>query len=97
MPNKIATSFRINKNEVQDNVRKYPSISQIIKQQIESLKAAKVPPLIEQVNPIIDWLNCYCENHKHLLEVLEKVSSTINDLDIPGKKKFIQQTWFNKG
>lgn len=91
MPNKVTTSFRININEVQNVVKKYPSILQIIKQQIESLKATTVPPLIEQVNPIIDWLNCYCETHKHLLDILEKVLSTINDFDIPGKESL-----FNK-
>jgi len=91
MVNRVTTSFRINVNEVQKNIKKYPLISEILQLQLESLKIATVPPLIEQVNPIIDWLNCYCENHKHLLDVLEKALSTINDFDIAGKESL-----FNK-
>ena len=62
MPNKIKTSFRINKSKILCIVKKYPLISQIIKPQIESLIAVKKPPLIEQVHPIIYWLHRYSEN-----------------------------------
>lgn len=77
MAKKIESGSRISFNSAYKVLNDYPYISKIISPVLEIYKNSEPPPLIDQVNPLIQQLNCYstynCNKCENLLEGMNRL------------------------
>ena len=81
MSKKLKTSSRISVDSISEVISSYPYIYRLMKSQLESMNDLNSPPLKDQVNPIINQLDCYgsdnCMQCKNLLDGMNRILKRI--------------------
>jgi len=94
MAKKIESGSRISVNSAYKALNDYPYISKIIGPSLDVYKNSQHPPLIDQVNPLIQQLHCYgtdnCNKCENLLQGMDGLLERMNDCSFLNKNNLLK-------
>jgi len=77
--------------EVLTRAQNYPLILQILRRQLNYLSKSNQFPPIDQLHPIIQWLNCYCPKCTDWLDKMDRVLDRIQSCNFLNKQKLLRK------